>query len=318
MRSLVAVVGVGLLFVAAGARAEEGKQLITLKGSVTCLAVSSDGKWIATGNSDGKVDLWDAASGKLTDTLAAHGEDGVQTVGFSPDSKLLVSTGSQRDSSLKIWDLATKKPIARLNEATKNRSDVLSSIAFSADGKLLAAVGNPGMRLWDVASKKLLAQTKSDAIAGGKHIEFSPDGKLLAWCGSQYGNPAHKNAVLLWDVASAKLAGTLADHADLVWGCSFAGPKTLVSGSEDKTVKFWDLAGRKVTATAKDNPDAITTVAASPDGKRVATAGNDGTIRVREVPGGKPVGSQKGFWAAFLSDGSLVTADNAVRLWHLK
>ncbi len=307
-----------VLLCGAQVQAEEGKQLLTLKGSVTCLAISADGKWLATGNSDGKVELYDAATGKLTETLAAHGEDGVQTVGFSPDAKLLVSTGSDRDSSLKIWDLATKKMTAKLNEATKAKSDVLSSVAFSPDGKMLAAVGNPGMRVWDVASKKLLASTKSDVIAGGKHIEFSHDGKLLAWCGSKYGNPAHKNSVLLWDVAGAKLAGTLSDHADLVWGCAFAGPGVLVSGSEDKTVKFWDVTARKVTGTAKDNTDAITTVAASPDGKRIATAGNDGAIKVREVPGGKVVATQKGFWAAFLADGSLVTADNAVRLWHLK
>lgn len=231
MRPLVLV-----LALASVATAEEPKPVFALKGSVTAIAASSDGKLFATGNSDGKVELYDAA-GKLLGTLAAHGDDGVQSIGFSPDGKLLVSTGSGKEASVQLWDVASKKSISKFNESTKSKSDVMSSIAFSPDGKWLAVVGNPGMRLWDVAGKKLAASTVSTEIAGGKHIEFSPDGKWLAWCGSKYGNPAHKNAVLLWDVAAKKLGGTLADHGDLVWACSFGPGNTMATGRDRDTIR---------------------------------------------------------------------------------
>jgi WD40 repeat protein len=305
------------LFLVASARAQEGKPLFNLKGSVTAVAASADGKMFATGNSDGKVELFDGA-GKSLGALAAHGDDGVQSVGFSPDGKTLVSTGAGKEASVQLWDVASKKLAAKFNESSKANSDVMSSIAFSPDGKWLAVVGNPGMRLWDVAGKKLAAQTVSTEIAGGKHIEFSPDGKTLAWCGSKYGNPAHKNAVLLWDVGSKKLAGTLAGHSDLVWACSFGPGNTLATGSEDKSVKLWDLASKKATETFADSKEGVTLAAFSPDGKRLATAGNDGAIKVRDLPGGKVSSTAKGFWFAFLADGSFATADSAVRVSKLK
>jgi WD40 repeat protein len=92
----------------------------------------------------------------------------------------------------------------------------------------------------------------------------------------------------------------------------------MATGSEDKSVKLWDLASKKATATFADYKEGVTLAAFSPDGKRLATAGNDGAIKVREIPGGKVAATAKGFWFAFLADGSFATGDKDVRVTKLK
>jgi WD40 repeat protein len=78
-----------------------------LKGhrdDVKSVAVSPDGKWLASGSQNQTVKIWDLATGKEVHTLRGH-KGAVQSVAFSPDGKQLVS--GSLDETLKVWDLAT-------------------------------------------------------------------------------------------------------------------------------------------------------------------------------------------------------------------
>jgi WD40 repeat protein len=101
---------------------------------VTCLAVSPDGKRLATGATDGTVKLWDAATLKQLNSLAGAHLGGVKSVQFAADSKLLASGGN--DKTAKLWDVSGDKP--ELKFKLEGHDGPVLAVAFSPDGKHLA------------------------------------------------------------------------------------------------------------------------------------------------------------------------------------
>jgi len=109
-----------------------------------CAAFSPDGKWIATGDSDGKVSLWEvAASGRVHRTLSGHAA-AVTGVSFHPDGRRLVS--SSFDGQVKVWDWQAGVELLTLSLAG---GGMAWHAVFSPDGKTIAAAGSDGIvTLW--------------------------------------------------------------------------------------------------------------------------------------------------------------------------
>src|SRR5438132_985107 len=125
----LASLAVAALFPAAVlAQAPEFKGHTELIHSV---AVSPDGKQLATAGFDNQVKLWDIASGKSTLTLSAHGGP-AYCVAYRPDGKVLAS--SSLDKTIRLWSLPDGKPLQEL----KGHTDIVDQIAFSPDGRYLA------------------------------------------------------------------------------------------------------------------------------------------------------------------------------------
>jgi WD40 repeat protein len=152
------------------------------------------------------------------------------------------------------------------------------NVAFSRDGRLLAAAGGVcakkgEVKIWDV-EKRAVAQTivgHDDCVYG---LAFSPDGATLA-------TSSYDKLIKLWDVASGRELRTLKDHIDSVYALDFTPDgKRLVSGAADRTVKVWDPATGKRLYTFSESTDGVNSVAVDPTGKRVAAGGIDKSIRV--------------------------------------
>jgi WD40 repeat protein/tRNA A-37 threonylcarbamoyl transferase component Bud32 len=109
-----------------------------------CAAFSADGKWIATGDQDGTVSLWEVASaGRLHRTLSGHTAS-VTGVSFHPDGSRLVS--SSFDGQVKVWDLNSGAELLTIPVPGGNN---LWHAVFSPDGKMIAAAGGDGVvTLW--------------------------------------------------------------------------------------------------------------------------------------------------------------------------
>jgi WD40 repeat protein len=115
------------------------------------VAISPDGKRIATGSWDGSAMLWDAATGERVRTLRGH-DGAVFCVAFSPDGQRIV-TGS-RDREAKVWDVVTGHQLFTLS----GHSGRIFSVTFSPDGQRIATAGDDQTaRVWAAGDGELLA-----------------------------------------------------------------------------------------------------------------------------------------------------------------
>ena len=198
----------------------------------------------------------------------------VASVKFSPDGSVLAVGGYQK---VRLLDTHSGKVIAELTGHT----DAVRSIAFSRDGKKLAAAGGEPQRegevkIWDLASFRLISTLKGhkDCIYS---VAWSPDGKVIA-------TGSYDKMVKLWDVASGKELRNLQDHIDAVFAVAFSPDgRRLASASQDRTVKIWDVATGKRLYTLSDASDGLTSFAFAPDGGQLAAAGYDKTIYIWQL-----------------------------------
>ncbi len=128
---------------------KDGKRLHNLhasfSGAVNSLAFSPDGKTLATGHYDGLIRLWDVAKGGLIAEFKAEGV--VECLAFSPDGSVLASGESYFDNKVRLWDIASGQVLRTLEGHPRG----VNSLAFSADGRLLASASYDGtILLWGV------------------------------------------------------------------------------------------------------------------------------------------------------------------------
>ncbi len=269
---------------------------------VHSVAVSPDGKTLATAGFDNVVKLWDLASdGTLKEKKALAGHTGpVYAVAFHPTDAKLVATASQ-DKTARIWDITDGKTKFEL----KGHSDIVDAIAFSPDGKALATAGaDKSVRLWNPADGKEIKNL--GAHDGSVYVvAFSPDGKTLASAGA-----GKDSLIKLWSVKDQKELKQLKGHEQPVTSIAFADDKVLVSASMDRTIRVWNVVDAKETkklGPTTDDPYAITW---SEKAKTAAVCGYSGQITVWALDADKPKFTKAiknpGYCVAFGPDGKFV------------
>jgi WD40 repeat protein len=141
--------------------------------SVNSVAISSDGKTLASGSHDKTIKLWDVSSGNLIRTLQGH-INPVLFVAFSPDGKTLAS-GSE-DNNIKLWEVSSGNLIRTL------QGHNTSVLAFSPDGKLLASGSSDMTKIWSTETDKGLSKNnliisfrRSHAVQSYSSILATPD-----------------------------------------------------------------------------------------------------------------------------------------------
>jgi WD40 repeat protein len=152
------------------------------------LALSPDGRSLATTTGSPEVWLWDVAGGEPLFPEPLVAEDRTVDLAWSPDSRTLAVTGDaggahgpsasdQRNQNVILWDATTGN---RIGEPLLGHNGGVTAAAFSPDGKLLASGDYTGaIRLWDVDT----LAARGDRIAAGSPVRvlrFSPDGTTLA------------------------------------------------------------------------------------------------------------------------------------------
>jgi tRNA A-37 threonylcarbamoyl transferase component Bud32 len=290
-----------------------GQESRTLKGPKGGgqLAFSPDGSRIATASQDGKVQVWDVASGKEEATAEGH-RDGANCVAFSPDGTRLASGG--KDRAVRFWDATSGKETLRALDTT---GEVLG-VAFSPDGSLVAAAArgkddSGEVRVWRGATGKMVLSF--DALkAPAAGVAFSLNGKRLAVA-------VRDGTVKAWEVATGKDLYTIRAHEGAAEAVAFGAEGRLASAGADKLVKVWDAATGQPAFTVRDHADAVLGVAWSPDGKRLASVGRDDTVRVWDADTGHLLLTFKDshLSVAWSPDGRLLasfTRDGAVKVWE--
>lgn len=259
---------------------------LTTRGSRRAV-FSPDGRTIA-GGPDHCVTLWDAKTGDLLATLAeadpaeqdpVNGFSTLGALGFSPDGRWLAAgVGALYNFSVDapqkvmVFDVAQRK--AHRTFATPTQ---VSAVAFSADGKLLAAAGHNGtVWLWDTSSWEEIGRWQGPA--GTKY------GSILFLSGGQLATGSTAGRIDLWDVTTRALARQLHGHIGLVSFMAVSGDgRTLATASCDRSSKLWDTdTGRELRTLCREE-GWMFALAFSPDGNTLATGGLNGVLRLWEA-----------------------------------
>ena len=209
-----------------------------LKGTALAVGASEGGKLVVTGDSSGRVVVWQRPSRKILMTATLSGP--ATGTAISPDGKM-VAAGTSAATPVALYDPAAGKELRVLG---KDRgSGKVAQVAFSPDSKLLAvAYSDRTATLYNTADGKQVktfgmllnkdpAKGHTDALTS---VAFGPKGRILV-TGSK------DKTAIIWEVETGKLRATAKGHVDTVTSVSVAHDGSLVSTtSSDRTVKLWN------------------------------------------------------------------------------
>jgi WD40 repeat protein len=261
--------------------------------------------------------LWDLATGKQIRTY--HGASkGRKAMALSADGKVVAC--ADKKGLIRLWDVADGRLLATLSQTGGGQ---LTALAFTADGKRLAALGSQEgtsqeARLLVVATGKILRRFDTGCPADG--VALAPDGRTAASLND-------RGAPRLWDVATGASRDLMHDQPAACGRLSFSPDgKTLLEAETDKKrLHLWDVATareRQLELSGLSNEKS--NIVLSPD--RLTVAGSDNTfvLRLWDAATGKPLLAFPGHAAApghlaFSPDGKALTswADDGVFRWDV-
>ena len=285
--------------------------------SVLSVALSPDQKYLAIGDTDGKVHLGKIINDRPIFVCTYEGHTHwVRTVTFSPDSKTIAS-GSE-DQTVRLWDVETGQCLMVVDDHISR----IGSVNFSPEGKLIASGSDDQtVRVWSVLRKELIA-TLSGHNDKVRSVVFSCDGQTLV-------SASENRVVYFWNTNTWKRCQTLNlnEYGNYLLRSISLSPdgKTVASGGDDKTIRIWDIATGQCLKTIAGHTNWIRSVIFSPDGQMLASSDEDGIVNIWDIKTCECLHTLQGHkgrvWSiAFSEDGTILTSggdDQMVKLWDV-
>jgi WD40 repeat protein len=235
------------------------------------VALSPDGKTIASASDDGTVKIWELEGDNSSPIKEIKDQGGwVRAVVFLSDRQIITAG---QDKNIKIIDIASGKVVKTLSGHT----NLINSLAISPSNDLLVSGSYDNtVNIWQISTGKLLRSLKghTDKIWS---VAISPNGNEIVSAGRD-------KTILIWDVKTGAILKTLIGSVTGVTCVLFTpNGKQVISGSSDKVIRVWDIASSKqlFTLSNQGDGDTIGAITITSDGKYLLSGGKDNPNSIR-------------------------------------
>ncbi|MFI9816544.1 serine/threonine-protein kinase [Saccharothrix variisporea] len=223
------------------------------EGVISSVALSGDGKVLASGDNAGSLRLWDVAKREQLAELD-NGGGWFRTLSMSEDGKLL-ATANPDKKTVSLWDVEKRE---KIRDVPGSGIDTV----LSRDGTLVVTFNDRGLVVYD--TKTFAERAVLTVTAPSIFLAMSPDKTLLAMTDG--------NNVQVRRIADGATLATLTGHTNAVQSLAFdpSGP-TLASAATDGTVRLWDTGTWTTRDTLSSPEGSLTSVGFSAGGAIVAS-----------------------------------------------
>ena len=284
---------------------------VTSAAEIWSLAISPNGKWIASGKNTGTIEFFNRQTGDIAKILDEH-QNVTRALVFIPQTNQLIS--GDGDGNIKVWNQNNNK----LEKRLEGHSASIWALAISPDGKTLVSCSeDKSVGIWNLETGEKNAIIFShDTVVYA--VAFSPDSRVFASAGKDL-------VIKVWNANSRKLLQSLSGHQDTIRAIAISpNGKYLVSGSWDKTIKVWKLNTGELITTFTGHENRVVTVAIANDSDTVFSGSTDNTIKVWSIEGDRLITtlSQHDNWVLALAtsqkENLLISGskDSTIRFWQ--